>query len=61
MAGGVGVIPDQETNILHASGAKKKKKKKKPKNIKGKQCCNKFNKDFKMVHIKRSFFKKYIH
>ena len=48
---GVGSIPGQEAKIPHTSWPKNQ-------NIKQKQCCNKFNKDFKkMVHIK-NFFKK---
>ena len=39
-AGGVGSIPGQGTKIPHASQPKKQ-------NIKRKQYCNKFNKDFK--------------
>ena len=39
-ARGVGSIPVQGTKIPHASWAKKQKHTKK-------QCCNKFNKDFK--------------
>ena len=39
-AGGVGLIPGWGTKIPHASGPKKK-------NLKQKQYCNKFNKDFK--------------
>ena len=36
---GVGSIPGQRAKIIHASGSKKQ-------NIKLKQYCNKFNKDF---------------
>ena len=46
--GGVGSISGWEAKIPHASWSK---------NIKQKQYCNKFNKDFKkkkMVHIKKS-------
>ena len=39
-AGGVGSIPDQGSKIPHASQPKNQ-------NIKQKQWCNKFNKDFK--------------
>ena len=39
-AEGVGLIPGQGTKIPHASGPKNQ-------NIKQKQCCNRFNKDFK--------------
>ena len=42
-AGGVGLILDWGAKIPHASGLKKKKKQ----NIKQKQYCNKFKKDFK--------------
>ena len=38
--GGMGLIPGLGTKIPHASGPKTK-------NIKQKQYCNKFNKDFK--------------
>ena len=41
-AGGTGLIPTQGAKIPHASWPKTKKK-----NIKEKQYCNKFNKDFK--------------
>ena len=40
-AGNEGLIPGQRVKIAHASGLKPSK------NIKQKQCCNKFNKDFK--------------
>ena len=47
-AGGTGLIPGQEAKTPHASGPKKQ-------NIKQKQYCNKFNKDFKkMVHFKKN-------
>ena len=39
-AGGVGSIPGRGTKIPHASGPKKQ-------NMKQKQYCNKFSKDFK--------------
>ena len=39
-AGVVGLIPGQGAKILHALQLKSQ-------NIKQKQCCNKFNKDFK--------------
>ena len=39
-AGGTGLIPGQGAKIPHASGPKNQ-------NIKQKQYCNKFNKDFK--------------
>ena len=46
-AGGTGSIPGRGAKILHASRPKNQ-------NIKQKQHCNKFNKDFKkMVHIKK--------
>ena len=44
--GGAGSIPGQEAKIPRASWPKSR-------NIKQKQCCNKFNKDLKMVHIKK--------
>ena len=40
IAGGAGSIPGQGAKIPHASGLKNQ-------NIKQKQYCNKFNKDFK--------------
>ena len=52
-AGGAGSIPGQGAKIPHASGPKK------PKNIKQKQYCNKFNKDFKNgPHQKKKSLKK---
>ena len=45
--GSVDSIPGQGAQILHALGPKTQ-------NIKQKQYCNKFNKDFKMVHIKKN-------
>ena len=45
--GGVGSIPGLGTKIPHASQPKKQ-------NITQKQYCNKFNKDFKMIHIKKN-------
>ena len=58
------LTPGQRIKIQHASQPKNKnlniyiKKKKKP-NIKQKQYCNIFNKDLKMVHIKKKkIFKK---
>ena len=42
-AGGAGSIPGQEAEIPHASWPKNQ-------NIKQKQYCNKFNKDFKNGH-----------
>ena len=51
-AGGAGPIPGQGAKIPHALRPKNQ-------NIKQKQYCNKFNKDFKkMVHIKKKLFKK---
>ena len=48
-AGGVGSIPGQGAKIPHALWPKNQ-------NIKQKQYCDKFNKDFKkMVHIKKIF------
>ena len=44
--GGAGSIPGQGAKITHASQPKTQ-------NIKQKQYCNKFNKDFKKVHIKK--------
>ena len=46
-----GVIPDWGTNIPHGSWPKNQNIKKKKK--KQKQYWNKFNKDFKMVHIQK--------
>ena len=43
-AGGLGLIPGQGTDIPHALRPKNQ-------NIKQKQYCNRFNKDFKMIHI----------
>ena len=52
MQGGVGSIPGQGAKIPHASGPKNQ-------NIKQKQYCNKFNKDFKNgLHQKKSLKKK---
>ena len=48
-AEGESLIPGQETNIPHASWSKK------PKTLKQKQYGNKFNKDFKIVHIKKKY------
>ena len=47
--GGAGLIPGQGAKIPHALQPKKQ-------NIKQKQYCNRFNKDFfkKMVHIKKN-------
>ena len=45
-AGGAGSIPGRGAKIPHASWPKNQ-------NIKQKQCCNKFNKTLKMVHIKK--------
>ena len=54
-AGGESSIPGCEAKIPHAHRAKKKKKgKKKTQNLKQKQCCKKFNKDFKNgPHLKK--------
>ena len=48
-AGVVGLIPGQGAKILHALQLKSQ-------NIKQKQCCNKFNKDFKTLksHLKKN-------
>ena len=46
-ARGVGLTPGRGAKIPHTQ-----QKKKNP-NIKQKQFCNRFNKDFKMVHIKK--------
>ena len=48
---GVGLIPGQGAKIPHASRPKNQ-------NIKQKQDYNKFNKDFKMVQIKKEKKKK---
>ena len=45
-AGGAGLIPGRGTKIPHVSGPKKQ-------NIKQKQNCNTFSKNFKMTHIKK--------
>ena len=51
-AGGVGSIPGWGAEIPHAAQPKNK-------NIKQKQYCNKFNKDFKNgPHQKKKIFKK---
>ena len=51
-AGVSGSIPGQKARIPQASQPKKQ-------NIKQKQFCNKFNKDFKeMVHFKKKILKK---
>ena len=47
----MGLIPDEGAQIPHASQPENQ-------NIKQKQYCDKFNKDFKMVHIKKSLNKK---
>ena len=44
--GGGGSIPDPGAKITYASWPKKQ-------NIKQKQYCNKLNKTFKMIHIKK--------
>ena len=50
-AGVAGSIPGWGAKISHALGPKNQ-------NIKQKQYCNKFNKDLKMVHIKKKSLKK---
>ena len=50
-AGTVGPIPGQGAKIPHASGPKKQ-------NMKQKQYCNKFNKDFKNGPHQKIFLKK---
>ena len=51
--GSLDSVPCRGVKIPHASQKKKKE------NIKQKQYCNKFNKDFKnMVHIKNLMYKK---
>ena len=49
-AEGEGLIPGWGAKIPHALGPKHQ-------NIKQKQYCNKFDKDFITVHIKKSFLK----
>ena len=49
-AEGAGSTSSQGTRIPHALWPK-------PQNVKQKQCCNKFNKIFKMVHIKKKSLK----
>ena len=49
-AGNLGLIPGRGTKIPHASWPRKQ-------NIKQKQFCNKFNKDFKMVQINSFYWK----
>ena len=49
-AGAVGWIPGWRAKIPHASWPENQ-------NIKQKQYCNKLNKDFKIVHIKKIFKK----
>ena len=49
-AGGVGSIPGQGFKIPHASWPENQ-------NIKQKQYCNKFNKDFKNGSYQKNFFK----
>ena len=51
-AGGAGSTPGQGAKIPHASQPKTQK------NIKQKQYCNKFNKDFKNGPHKKKIFKK---
>ena len=51
-AGGAGLIPNQGAKIPHASQSKNQ-------NIKQKQYCNKFSKDFKNgPHLKKKFLRK---
>ena len=50
-AGGVGLIPGLGTKITHASWPRNQ-------DIKQKHYCNRFNKDLKMVHIKKIFLKR---
>ena len=50
---GASSIPGQRAKIPHASESKKQKQ-----NTKQKQYCNKLNKDFKMVHVKKKYLKK---
>ena len=50
-AGGAGVIPDRGAKILHALEPKIQ-------NIKQKQDCNKFNRDFLKIHVKKILLKK---
>ena len=54
----MGSIPGQGTKIPHASWPKKKKKNNPKIPTNEKQYCNKFNKDFKKVHIKKTNKKK---
>ena len=49
-AGGVGSIPGRGAKIPHASQPKKQ-------NIKQKQYCNKFNKDFKNGPLQKNLLK----
>ena len=49
-AGGAGSIPGQGAEIPHALGPKNQ-------NIKQKQCCNKFSKDFKIGPHQKMFKK----
>ena len=51
VAQGAGSIPGKGAEIPHAVGPKNK-------NIKQKQCCNKFNKDFKNGPHQKIFKKK---
>ena len=53
-AGGAGLISGWEAKIPHALRPKKQ-------NVKQKQCCNKFNKDFKNgSHKKKTLKKSYL-
>ena len=50
-AGDIGSTPGQEAKIPHASWLESQ-------NIKEEPCCNRYNKDFKMAHIKKKKSKK---
>ena len=50
--GGVGLSPGQRTKGSHVSGPKP------PKNLKQKQCCNKFNRGFKNSPYEKKNLKK---
>ena len=50
-AAGAGSIPGQGAKIPHTTWPINK-------NIKQKEYCNKFNRDFKMVHIKKNLKKR---
>ena len=51
-AGGVGLSPGQGAKSSHVSGPKK------PKNLKQKQCCNKFSRGFKNSPREKKILKK---